>query len=456
MHSTESRMKRTLLLLFLTWCAVLQGQFNTLSLPDSGFEERIRRFVDTVTVFSTHEHFMDPEIIKDSGFLDFAFLFIENGYNDMVSAGLNDSLFNDLFGMKLTPAEKWKIIEPYWKKSFNTANNRVLLRAINDLYGATELNSATAAEITRKMKVNYSSGWFDKIILEKSGIDYVIIDGDRFVTKAPYIKYSERFDEWIMASSKRVVDSLAIMQLSPIYTLEDFVKSLKNNFENKIKEGMVAVKIDMAYLRPIKFEKVSTEAARKIFKTLVNGNEDTKLSLEQARPLQDYMVYNLIELAGKNNIPVAFHTGFQAGNSNELRNSDPTLLTNLFIRFPETRFVLFHGSYPFGGELSALAKTFSNVYIDMNWTYDISPTYAEKFLGEWLETVPVSKIMAFGGDQRTAEMTYGSLIVARKVVADVLIEKVRIGYFNETEALNIARMILHDNAMKFYNISTLP
>jgi predicted TIM-barrel fold metal-dependent hydrolase len=151
-------------------------------------------------------------------------------------------------------------------------------------------------------------------------------------------------------------------------------------------------------------------------------------------------------------VPVAFHTGFQAGNSNYINNSDPTLLSNIFISFPDVKFVLFHGSYPFGGELSAIAKTFRNVSIDMNWTYDISPAYAERYLNEWIETVPLNKIMAFGGDQRMIEMSYGSLLVAKKVVADVLIAKIKDHYFSEEEAKTAARMLLHDNGMEFYNI----
>jgi len=86
----------------------------------------------------------------------------------------------------------------------------------------------------------------------------------------------------------------------------------------------------------------------------------------------------------------------------------------------------------------------------MNWTYSISPSYAARYLGEWLETVPVSKIMAFGGDQRSVENTYGELVIAREIIAEVLIEKVRKGYFSEGEAKEVARMILHDNGVNFY------
>jgi hypothetical protein len=88
----------------------------------------------------------------------------------------------------------------------------------------------------------------------------------------------------------------------------------------------------------------------------------------------------------------------------------------------------------------------------MNWTYAISPTYSERYLSEWLETVPASKIMAFGGDQRCVENTYGQLVIAKKIISEVLIKKVRDGYLSEDEAKVVARMILHDNAVEFYNL----
>jgi predicted TIM-barrel fold metal-dependent hydrolase len=164
------------------------------------------------------------------------------------------------------------------------------------------------------------------------------------------------------------------------------------------------------------------------------------------------MLHQLLRLARKSGIPVAFHTGMQAGNGDFTEYGDPSLLTNLFLEYRDIKFVLYHGSYPFGGKLSSLVKNFSNVYIDMNWTYSISPTYAENFLKEWLDAVPASKIMAFGGDQRSVENTYGELQIAKKVISDVLIEKVKEGYLTEAEAIKTARMILHDNAVRFYDL----
>jgi predicted TIM-barrel fold metal-dependent hydrolase len=216
---------------------------------------------------------------------------------------------------------------------------------------------------------------------------------------------------------------------------------------------MVAAKIFSSYYRTLQFDKTSADAAKKVFKTLVNGEEDFELSMKEAKPLQDYMLFRLLDLARKYDKPVAIHTGIQAGKGKIIGDSDPTLLTNLFIDYPDVKFVLYHGSYPYGGEVSALAKNYRNVYIDMNWVYMISPTYSERYFNEWLEMVPVSRITAFGGDCMAVENVYSELKSAKRIISKALINKVRDGYITEHEAMVIAKMIFHDNAAKLYKLN---
>jgi predicted TIM-barrel fold metal-dependent hydrolase len=165
------------------------------------------------------------------------------------------------------------------------------------------------------------------------------------------------------------------------------------------------------------------------------------------------MMHQVIRLARSADLPMIIHTGLQAGDGNYISNSNPVHLSNLFLQYRDVRFCLYHGGYPYGGELGVLAKNFRNVYIDMCWLYIISPSYSERYLHEWLETVPANKIMAFGGDYHNVENVYGHAVMARKVIQKVLTEKVRTGYLTEQEATQIATMLLHDNAVSFYQLA---
>ena len=445
------KIKITFLILF-TLSLTARGQDQTISLVGAGYENRIRNYVDSLKIIDTHEHLLDPQIIKGSYFLDFSLLFQQNGYDDLVSAGMPDSLFDDLFNEPLSPIQKWKLIEPYWGNSFNTSFNRMILLGVNKLFGISALNESTVGPLSVKIANAYNTDWYERVLRDSCHIKYVIKDGDPIPGKDNYFRYAKRFDSWLLVKSKYLIDSLAIKQLDPIYTLEDFTKSLRVAFEKEVKKGMIAVKVFVAYYRPLNFDKVETDAAKKVFRSLINGDEDHVISLKDAKPLQDYMFHCLMDLAKEYKIPVAFHTGLQAGRGKLVGNTDPTLLTNIFNEYPEIKFVLYHGSYPYGGELSALAKNYKNIYIDMNWMYSVSPTYSERYLSEWLETVPVSRLIAFGGDCMSVENTYSELKVAKRIIAKVLCSKIRDGYLSESEAKVAARMILFDNASRLYNL----
>jgi predicted TIM-barrel fold metal-dependent hydrolase len=440
------------ILILITTFLVCSSQEGKHYIDDSGSGKRIHEYIDTLEIVDTHEHFFNPELLRATNFLDFSLLLQQNSYDGFLAAGMPAELMKKLYIEPTPVSEKWKIIEPYWNNSYNTIANRILLSSVRELYNIHDLNGSTVEALSEKIKSAYSGDWFDHVLKDLCRFRYVIVDGDNLGKRDDYIRYVKRFSPWLTLNTKFRIDSIAVMQVEPIYTLEDYVKSMTSVFEDALKRGMVAVKINTAYKRSLYFEKVPVETARKVFRTIINGNEDLVLPAKDAKPLQDYMMFRLLDMARRYKIPVAFHTGIQAGLGNTLEYSDPTLLINLFREYPDVNFVLFHGSYPFGGEVATIVRNYPNVYIDMNWTWSISPTYAGHYLNQWLEAVPVSKIMAFGGDQRCVENTYGNLMVAKKIIGDVLTAKVESGYFTEKEACSIARMILLENPKAFYKL----
>ncbi|MFN8239572.1 MAG: amidohydrolase family protein [Bacteroidales bacterium] len=446
-------MKRIIYSLFLLVIALgISSARSSDQKPREGYEKRIRDYVDTIQCFDTHEHLFNPEALKRTAFQDFSLLLHQNCWDDLVSAGMPNQYFNAIYNSGIPVAEKWKLVKPYWEKTFNTTSIRVFRIAANDLYGIPVINDSTILLLSSRIKDAYQGNWFNTVLREKCRFKFVVQESDFLGADCPYVHYTDKFTDWMTIKSKFRLDSLAAAQVEPIFTLDDFVKSLRIAFEEAEKMGMVAVKVNTAYYRTLKFDNPTADAAKKVFRGIVSGNEDFRMTDSEAKPLQDYMLRQLLALAKEHKIPVAFHTGLQAGGGNYLYNSDPEKLTNLFIDYPDIKFVLYHGSYPFGGNLAALAKNFQNVYIDMNWTYSIAPSYSARYLSEWLEAVPVSKIMAFGGDQRAVENTYGELQLAREVIADVVIEKVRSGEYTEDEAKTVARLIMLENGQNFYNL----
>ena len=430
------------------------AQVRVRTLPEPGFENRIRNYINQMKIVDTHEHLLNPSRLKESD-LDFMLLFRHYAADDYFSVAMPDKTYEELFSGSLTPVEKWRVLQPYWELSFNTGYNRAGLLAADKLFGVGKIDETTVEELSQKIKKAYQTNWYDHVLKQKCNIDFLIEDyiyrdwENRTVGDPNMVRYVRKFDEFIWINSKEDFDPLLKWNNTRIQTLDDLVAALNSAFHDAISQGFIGVKSTLAYIRSLHYANVDQAEAQSVFNRIMNAPGNEPLPFEEVKPLQDYMMHRVLDVAAARNIPVQLHTGLNSGN---IEIAKPTLLTNLFQEYPDVRFILFHGSYPYGGELSVLAKKFSNVYIDLCWLYIVSPSYSERYLHEWLETVPAGKIMAFGGDYMYVENVYSHLLMARETLTRVLTAKVATGYFSEEEALKIAGMLLHDNAVRVFGL----
>jgi predicted TIM-barrel fold metal-dependent hydrolase len=170
------------------------------------------------------------------------------------------------------------------------------------------------------------------------------------------------------------------------------------------------------------------------------------------KAFQDYMFHFILDIANNRQLVLQIHTGIQEGNGNLLANSNPEALSNLFIRYPDVEFDIFHIGYPYEHVLTVLAKNFPNVYIDMCWSHIVSPNASIQALIEWVDTVPLNKISAFGGDLLFVDGVYGHQYLARRDVAKALAQKIDEGLFDVEKAGKIAEMLLYDNPKRIFRL----
>lgn len=450
-----------LVALFILTVPSLNAQVMIMPLPTKGFENRIREAIDRQEVVDTHEHLMDFNTLVQERFRngppDFTLLLGHYPYDDLVSAGMEESSLKTIAKIELPVLEKWKAIASYWKAASNTANNRSVLIAARDLYGINKIDSSTIGQLSEKISKAYRQPekWFFQVLKERCRIKYILLDSywgwDNYTYGDPVMfKSVKRFDNFIVLDSKEGLENLAHWSGSGINTLDDLEQALKTAFRAAIDSGFVAVK-HMLVHRDMFYQNASKVKAQEIFDKLKNSVHG--LPVGDVKPLQDYMMHRMLDLAGMHGIPVQIHTGMGAGTGgNIIEHTKPTHMINLFQQHPDVTFILFHGAYPYGSEVASLAKNFQNVFIDMCWLYILSPSFSERYLHEWLEMVPANKLMAFGGDYQYVEGTYSHLVMAKQVVSKVLIDKVSAGYFSEEEAIKIAKMILHDNAIQVFDL----
>ena len=146
-------------------------------------------------------------------------------------------------------------------------------------------------------------------------------------------------------------------------------------------------------------------------------------------------------------MPFQIHTGL-----GRLRRSNASLLQPVIEAFPDTKFVLFHGSYPWVDDILGLVHVYpGNVFPDLVWLPQISTDAAVRMLSELLDVTNAHSI-CWGDDSWTSEESYGSLLSAQHVIATVLSKKIREGSMSLSDAFETASNILRDNPKRLYKL----
>ena len=252
------------------------------------------------------------------------------------------------------------------------------------------------------------------------------------------------------AENKKITsnkDLLKLMNQEVIVTknLDDYTNLIDSVLNIFKRAGAVCIKSTLAYARTLEFEDVDYADANAVFNKTVALNEKDKKQLE------DFIFHHIIQRAIALDLPIQIHTGYLAGLRGKIDNGHPMKLVNLFIKYPQAKFMLFHGGYPWTGDFVALGKQFPNVYLDLVWLPQLSKTAAIRTLHEMLDAVPYNKIL-WGGDVSRIDDAVGSLELGKEVVATVLAERVEKGWMTEELAFDITHRIFHDNAIELFKL----
>ena len=169
--------------------------------------------------------------------------------------------------------------------------------------------------------------------------------------------------------------------------------------------------------------------------------------------LGDWALARGVELAIEHDLPIKIYTGYYAGHGtmppDRIRAGH---LSALLARYPAARVVLMHMAYPYSDELVALAKHYSNAYVDMCWAWSIDPLSAMHFLRRMIHAVPAHKLFAFGGDARQPSAALAYSLQARQWLTRALQAEVDDGLLSEREAIALATRVMHSNQQACFDI----
>ncbi len=421
------------------------------SAGESGLRAELRDEVLGLWALDAHEHLHLPE--QHAEHANDCFYLTSHYLNaDLVSAGMPQEEMAALQDTAIPLERRWASFAPSWEFARTTGYGQAVQRCVRELFGLDGLHEGTYRHLSEMVRANAGKpDWYEYVLKERGRFIGCVVDiwttrGDR-----RYFLPVMRFDELIMAHERAdVLSRKECREYQEPGSLAEYLQCLDAALERYVQEGIVGLKCGLAYQRTLRFEVVPRSEAEPLFDRALRGD----LPGAEAKPLQDFLFHEVCDRAGAHGLPYQIHTGLQAGNTGaDIVRTNPALLTNTLKAHPGTTFDLFHGGYPYGGELATLGKNFPNAHINACWLAIISPTVLRRQLHEWLDTVPHNKIQAFGGDYRMPELSYAHSLMAREAVADVLAERVEAGYLAESDAPVLARRLLADNGVAFFKLT---
>lgn len=238
-------------------------------------------------------------------------------------------------------------------------------------------------------------------------------------------------------------------------TLDDYLRLVVTpTLERQHREGAVAEKFEVAYLRSFGFADVPRVQAAAVYAKYAAGGTPDDASY---KGLQDFLFRYIAAECGRLGMPIHFHTMSGGGRYFNIAGDNPLLLEPLFndARLNDTRFVMLHGGWPFVREAGALLQK-PNVYLDISQeALTFPPRTLAAWLREWLETYPDKVLFGtdgypFSESMGWEEATWIASRKAREALGLALTGMMRDGEISRARANAIANQVLHGTAESLY------
>ncbi len=441
--------------------------------PHSPVFNRLLDRIARMPVVDCHEHLRGPERdLKDRPREPIAALMVMYLASDLWSAGATDREIGILQDPDVSTDEKWPMFERLWEACHHTAYARVTRLMLKQCYGIEEITRASLDRVAECLAEQDETYYLR--LFEGADIKAVIADvlfpppwerpvryfgspvlqqflQDRFrLPRGWYPAFSLPYYHEIR--QREFVDFVGALAERSITSLGEYEEALYTLIKRALQKGVMAFKDQSAYRRVIAYDLPTRDEAEHLFNRLLTDPRQ-QLAWPEAKPLDDYLFHQMMRWARELRLPVQLHTGHLANGRNRVDKANATHFTSVLELHREVRFDLFHGNWPYIGDVLFLAKNYSNAYLDLCWVHMIDPLYSRELLKRAVMTVPHTKIFGFGGDHfLSPEHSVAHLMLAREVIAAALTDLMESGWLEEDEAIQIAAGWLYNNPNRFYQL----
>lgn len=407
----------------------------------SDLKQRLIEVMAEMPVVDAHEH-LPPEKVRVAQEVDVFTLFGHYTQTDIESAGMTQEEYEWLQDAEVDLDARWRKFEPYWHRIKHTSYTRAARLAAQRFYGA-DIGSDTYVEISERMKAANTRGIYKRVLQDACGIVMALTqigrvpEGSRDILTPvlPLAQVTGGGDvSAIISNAKRLG-----IELRSLADCDQVMAALIADFR---KQGAVGFKMHSAEL-PEAIEDTAAGA----FQSALAGRE------YDHGALATWLTHRALDLVGDAGLVLAVHCGIIWDNWNDFYTMHPRHMIPTLLAHRGTKFDLYHAGIPWVREMAVMGKELPNAYLNLCWCHVISQQMTISALDEWLDMVPVNKILGFGGDySKPVEKVYGHLVMAREDIAEALTRRVSAGTMTYGEALELARMLLFDNARDLYGL----
>jgi hypothetical protein len=432
--------------------------------PPSPLFNRLFEQINALPVIDTHEHLQGPEA--------------RPAYQEPIAALIQGYVFSDLqsagFGVRerdlarlqdeeVSTDEKWPLFRRLWQATEHTAYARVTKLVLKQVYGEENLTREALERVAARLATQDEAAYFHTI--DAAGIRMMLVDVLGWLPDglASFLEGKKVFPEkWRPMISLpdlhpttlgwETINGVESLTDQHITSLDEFLEAVFEVLKRCIERGCVGIKDQSAYSRVISYDLVSTAEAEKQFNRVL-ADPRNSLGWPQGKPLNDFLFHQYMRFARDLGLPVQLHTGHMAGIRNRVDKTNAANLISVLELHRDVHFDLFHGNWPYLGDLLFLGKNYPNVALDCCWLHIIDPDYASELLERSVLTLPHTKVHGFGGDYGDVpEFVAGHLHIARENIAGTLTRLVERGWLNEQQALSLAADWLYNNPNRFFKL----
>lgn len=398
-------------------------------------ERRIFDAQAALPVIDAHEHFKSEKEFLATWY-DWAWL-TQYVINDLKAAGLEDSF--SIYNNALTPAQKWAKVKPYWNLARQGTAARMFRLSLKEWFGVEDITDENFEQVGRQMNENTHSGFYRQALRDKCNIRCVIANAKHWQD------YDDEFIRFIV-NIPRLDSSQALADLEtrtglPVRNLDHVQDALRKYFADAISAGAVGFKTIAHPMAKSDHETVGRLVAR-----LVEGGRLAEAEYPIMTRFAHQASFDILRNSGK---VVAVHCGCWP----DYRDSQTVNMYEIMLHYPEIHFDLFHMGMPSPRQSVLVGKFIPNATHNLAGALLFSQHMFEHALQEYLDIVPVSKMIGFGGDyQWRPELVWGHLQLQRESYARVFAARIRRGMIDLDGAIEALQMWMYDNPKRVYSL----